>query len=618
MRSKIKLKRYQFAFTAILIFSSIIITFQGGFNLVGGFNQESDVKNNAMNLNTSGYWNITSPIYIDDAGTNNWAWVEGESWFGGGTGTQGNPYIIENITIDVNNNFDFCISIQNSNKYFIIRNCTVSEANLAGIFLENVNYSKIMFNKVLNNDNIGIGLVDSYRNVILGNNANYNFLAGIGLNRSNFNSILNNTAKYNANYGIGLAQSKDNLISGNIASNHLVDGIALYYCTNTTISNNTAQYNTNYGISIAECETIFIMNNTLNMNNNNGMLIWASDYNIITGNYAYQNVDGGIDLGESNYNTVSGNIANNNGIYGIYLESSNHNEITGNSANSNPNSGIFLFHSNYNTVSGNTAYYNIDTGIAIMNSEYNVVIGNTASNTGDTGIRLDFSDNNIISENTISNNAHGLNLYIINNNQFIENDIINNNVGIYICESSKCNTFSNNYFSGNDEDIQGTQESCLNDDLLPIIIGIIGIISVVIIAGALMIKKRKSTVEVRRFKKHTKKEETKNAFVEKREEPSKLETLESEKRKEVLKADKEAVLPSLKENVSIVESTEEKITVESQIETSAPAQIQTKEEKIIEDIIEAPEGEIIKCPFCEKELSSDYIFCLRCGKKIKK
>ncbi|MFX1447936.1 MAG: hypothetical protein ACFFCG_07345, partial [Promethearchaeota archaeon] len=115
------------------------------------FVNESEIRCNPHNLNTSGYWELPSPIEIDDAGTNNWTWAEGEAWFGGGNGTQANPYIIENVTIDVNNNFEYCISIQNSNKHLIINNCTVSKANITGIFLENVNNSQIINNKVLNN-----------------------------------------------------------------------------------------------------------------------------------------------------------------------------------------------------------------------------------------------------------------------------------------------------------------------------------------------------------------------------------------------------------------------------------------------------------------------------------
>ena len=127
------------------------------FNPTNSIN-DNEIKKNIINLKTSGYWELTSPIEIDDAGGHNWTWAEGETWFGGGNGTQGNPYIIENVTIDVNNNFKYCFSIQNSNKYLIIRNCTVSKAIMTGIFLGNVNNSKIIYNKVLNNSYVGIGL----------------------------------------------------------------------------------------------------------------------------------------------------------------------------------------------------------------------------------------------------------------------------------------------------------------------------------------------------------------------------------------------------------------------------------------------------------------------------
>ena len=68
-----------------------------------------EINKNTNYLKRSGYWEFTSPIEIDDAGINNWTWAEGEVWFGGGNGTQGNPYIIENVTIDVNKNFEYCI-----------------------------------------------------------------------------------------------------------------------------------------------------------------------------------------------------------------------------------------------------------------------------------------------------------------------------------------------------------------------------------------------------------------------------------------------------------------------------------------------------------------------------
>ncbi|GAF68481.1 unnamed protein product, partial [marine sediment metagenome] len=49
-----------------------------------------------------------------------------------------------------------------------------------------------------------------------------------------------------------------------------------------------------------------------------------------------------------------------------------------------------------------------------------------------------------------------------------------------------------------------------------------------------------------------------------------------------------------------------------------PEEIPEEEEKIVKDIIEVPKIEIKSCQFCGKELSSDMIFCLRCGHKLKK
>ena len=148
-------------------------------------------------IKTAAYWELTTPIEIDDAGSNNWTWAEGESWFGGGNGTINNPYLIENVTIGVDSNYDFCIRVNNSNKYFIIRNCTVSKAYLTGIALWNVNNSKIINNYAFSNSYVGIGFLDSYNNTISKNNVTGNLIGGIGLGNSSGNSILENTANFN-------------------------------------------------------------------------------------------------------------------------------------------------------------------------------------------------------------------------------------------------------------------------------------------------------------------------------------------------------------------------------------------------------------------------------------
>jgi hypothetical protein len=74
---------------------------------------------------TSGWWNNFTFIHING----NWSTAVGYEWCTG-DGSWGNPYIIENITIDASSSATGSgIYIQNSkNDYFIINNCTVFNA----------------------------------------------------------------------------------------------------------------------------------------------------------------------------------------------------------------------------------------------------------------------------------------------------------------------------------------------------------------------------------------------------------------------------------------------------------------------------------------------------------
>ena len=96
-----------------------------------------------------------SPISIDDlpGSLNNWSWAETQPWFGGGSGTPIDPYILEDLIIDGGGTTN-CILIQNSLKYFIIRNCTVFNSGTvlfaSGILLFNVSNSQIIGNNAKN------------------------------------------------------------------------------------------------------------------------------------------------------------------------------------------------------------------------------------------------------------------------------------------------------------------------------------------------------------------------------------------------------------------------------------------------------------------------------------
>ena len=140
----------------------------------------------------------------------NWSTAAGYEWCSG-DGSWGNPYVIENVTIDADNSpTGSGIFINNfKNDYFIINNCTVYDAGSgtydAGIKLENTDNGALINNNCSNNGRHGISLRTNSNNNISGNIANNNGKNGIDLfDNCKNNIILNYTANDNVANGIRL------------------------------------------------------------------------------------------------------------------------------------------------------------------------------------------------------------------------------------------------------------------------------------------------------------------------------------------------------------------------------------------------------------------------------
>ena len=271
-----------------------------------------------------------------------------------GSGTPIDPYRIENFTISAA--LAHGISIQDTDAYFVIKNCTVYDGGSSydGIYLENVTHGSVE-NCTVYNNTWGIGLSSScYNNTLTGNTA-YNNTAGIFLSYSCSNNTLTSNTAYNNTYGIFLSSSSsNNTLTSNTACNN-TNGIYLSYSSNNTLASNTA------------------------CNNTNGIYLWIGcNNNTLTGNIADHNVVG-IHLQENcNNNTLASNTAYNG--YGI-------------------GAGIVLEFYNYNnTLTSNTVYDNYH-GFYFYSSHNNTLTGNTAYN-NTRGINLDFGSSN----NTFSNN----------------------------------------------------------------------------------------------------------------------------------------------------------------------------------------------------------------------
>ncbi|MFX1570683.1 MAG: NosD domain-containing protein [Promethearchaeota archaeon] len=336
------------------------------------------------NLKKSGYWLNCPRIHINN---DNWS-ATPLPWIQNRTGIWSDPHIIENVTIDAGGSGSG-ILIENSNDFFIIKNCTV-------------------YNSGNGLEDAGIKLISVSNGILINNNFSSNNKYGMYLFDSDVNTVIGNTVNNNNEWGVYLWQSNNNTVSGNIANNNTYRGINLYLCDNNMISGNYVHNSTDYGIYIDTSNNNTISGNIVNNNIEYGMYIITSDNNIILENNAHKN-----------------------SYVGIQLEGSFYNKILGNNVQNNSWSGICLYLSQENTVSGNIASNNgVDGGILLYEfGSYNTISGNIFKN-NDYGIHLAaFCDNNTITENIILNNSiTGLEITSssCNNNSIYNNVFLNN------------------------------------------------------------------------------------------------------------------------------------------------------------------------------------------------
>ncbi|MEM4308454.1 MAG: NosD domain-containing protein [Thermoplasmata archaeon] len=315
-----------------------------------------------------------------------------------GSGTPADPYIIEGWDINANGG-TYGIWIENTNVYFVIRNCNITNATNSGSFPHG---------------------------------------SGIALNNVMNGTIENNKCN-NSRYGIYLyGGSKYNNINNNNCSGNSIYGIRLYIADNNTIMNNIATSNSDTGIHLYSANNNSVINNNASNNNNHGIYSYSSSKNNIIGNNASGNLQRGIYLYVSDNHNISNNTCVNNSNYGIYLDFSSYNNLSGNNASfglAASNTGIYLVNSHWNNLTNNTACYNQGTGIYISFSGNNTLIGNNASF-------------NSLSGST----GRGIHLYYANNTVMINNSACNNSgtygYGIYLSNSNWCNIRGNNV-SGN-------------------------------------------------------------------------------------------------------------------------------------------------------------------------
>ncbi|MFX1574968.1 MAG: nitrous oxide reductase family maturation protein NosD [Promethearchaeota archaeon] len=290
----------------------------------------------------AGFW-IINHVYINENDPlNNWATIEATYPWCSGSGDHDDPYIIEDVFINGGGE-GICIHIMNSNVYFEIQNCTLTNASY-GIKLDYTTKGYIYSNKLKNNNASGVGLFNSNENFIHSNSFYDNSIDGIYLSESERNVITHNNISFNDYYGIRLHVSNENAVVNNtIVYSEL--GIEIYGDENEIIYN-------------------FIYNNT-----GTGIKLMEANQNRIAANFFYHNLNSGLDFYQSDTNRITSNIINNNS-QGIVLYDSDSNILTCNNITKNRFYGVYLDNlTNDNSVSLNNFIENCLAPSSLANSQ---------------------------------------------------------------------------------------------------------------------------------------------------------------------------------------------------------------------------------------------------------
>ena len=314
-----------------------------------------------------------------------------------GTGTEADPYIFENYTINASTAHG--IRIQNTDKPFIIRNCSIVDGNYGG------------------NNYYGIYLTDAQN----GDIENCTFTSNryhIYLSNSDNTTIANNTMTKSTSSAIYIVDGDDEWIADNQIHDNNGAGLMAISGFNNGIIHNAIYknsggidtyfswskyydndiHNNSWSAMDFKGDRNTVRNNTMKGNNQRGMRLWDASWNTIAGNNISDNKNYGIMVDRATNNTVRDNVISNNQGTGVAfsLSPTNNNTLVNNTFSKNPTDGINV-RGNDNKFLNNTFTDGDDLyGATVYRCQF---VGNTISG---KNLRLQGSTGALVSNNTIS------------------------------------------------------------------------------------------------------------------------------------------------------------------------------------------------------------------------
>ena len=179
-----------------------------------------------------------------------------------GNGSQQSPYVIEGLEIVAGIT---CISIRNSNAYFIIRNCMLvqTDTEASSIWLSHVSNGAVE-NCSISSGRAGVVLVATTGCAIVNSTLTDCGYYGILQSGSNDNCTLSgNRVIHCGGYGFRLSYMKYSLVENNCILDCGEMGIGFQYSQNVTVANNEVSNGGRFGLYIASTGNCTFINNTL-------------------------------------------------------------------------------------------------------------------------------------------------------------------------------------------------------------------------------------------------------------------------------------------------------------------------------------------------------------------
>lgn len=278
---------------------------------------ESEIRAFSIDYN----YTRTDPIFIDDSDINfDWNKTATENAWCSGSGTVVDPYIIKYLIID-GSDYSSCITIQNSNISFIIRNfilyCSYYYLYYDITFIKLINVNNSRFQQInCSYGDRGIQLRNCHYNEILENNFKNLYSNAIYfMDASSHNKVASNIIN---GEGIEVASGKYNDFSENVIENGGNGFFIFGNCENTTLWKNIV--NNNYeGIELQGTSHLIISENIITNSKTYGIAIYTVSNCDFIDNYI-ANCTRGVVIGAgSYYNNFTLNEIRNNSDYGLKI-----------------------------------------------------------------------------------------------------------------------------------------------------------------------------------------------------------------------------------------------------------------------------------------------------------